>query len=1521
MRPSVVTLLLVALPLAAVHAGDLPGPGYEMVDEPSGTPYDWTITGEPEKPWNHPYHKMIVTKLALCDRNPDGSVGHIRFDFEQTLDIVRKLHNIIPDLPKIIYIVGWQFHGHDSKYPAWSEVNVHLKRPQDPDAVTSLRWLMRESREKYNTYISLHINMLDAYPDSPLWDTYLKHDIICKNRDGSVRWSDEWSGMRAACISYYQEWKLGYAQKRIDDLVAMLPELKESGTIHIDAFQAYDGKNRRVSDYLDHTLDDEVTTMWKIFRYWRDKHGIDVTAETFFQKRGYRKKINGKNVMVENSFAGVQPFCWLDCIGGGENRRYLNSWFPPQIYTKTLLPLAPCFNHYQGQQWKEDHQQAGWERVKRYFFTTTVPHYLRNVAMENGEEVPKEMDPEKRMQRDICLPIGWRTDDSVAVYAHKRGVLIDKQWHKVWTMPSSWKDVKKAKVVFFSPEGWEPRGEVDVVDRVAVVPQLQGEGHILTPIVENYESSGTAKGILKTTGVTGGLVVHVGCRDGRFTAALHGGDRYLVQGLAANPDDVAAAREHIFSLGLSGKVSVDSWRGKELPYVDNLVNLVVVSSPASVARDEILRVLAPGGTAVFLGAAGLEDTANRITKSWPGDIDQWTHYLHDPDNNAVARDRVVGAPRRMQWVAGPRWTRHHNFLNSISSVVTANGRLFCIVDEASPANLNLPGRWAIVARGAFNGVTLWNKPMGSWAPHRQRFRTGPAQLPRLLVASDDRLYVPLGLGEPVSAIDAATGETVATYAETREAEEILLVNGTLLVLRGDPVAEQTLADPATRKRYGFPVEKTLIAVNTESGETLWSWSPENAPVPLTLASDGSHAYIRTDGGVIGLDIKSGKEIWRHAVGQSARRKNISYAKDTLVVVDGVVLCNLNAMLTALSAKDGKKLWECNAGSSFHAPVDVFVIDGLVWHKVSHSADPMRVPPDQREARDLHTGELKARDAVPLCLVTPGHHFRCYRAKATERFIITGKRGVEMMDVSGSDHSRNNWVRGTCQYGVMPANGLLYVPPNSCACFSEAALRGFWSYAPESSATSLEQHWVSESERLEKGIAYRKITDAKPNAADSWPTYRQDSQRGGVAATDVPARLKQAWCTNLGGRLTQPTVADGRVVLADRDAGIVYALDAEGGKVIWKHIAGGRVDSPPTLHEGKVLFGSGDGRVTCLRLCDGALAWRFLAAPADLRAVAFDRLESPWPVSGSVLVLDGMAYACAGRSSWIDGGMLLYALDPATGQVVHRNQVRSIHPEYREQEDAESVHIKGHLWTDDKTFTQSDQSDTYSISGGLADIPTSDGTHVFLRHLMFDQNLEETAGRKRQLFSTSSLLDESEHHRTGWGLGTGDHNRLSTARYSGGFSRFHLEDQQKLAPYRSDQPIGLMLVHDENTVWGIQRARSGEGKYNLFRKAIDATSAIKAWKQDLPVRPRAMLKSGEMLFLAVMPTEIPTDDPHAAYDGRLGGSLWVCSENDGSQIAEYPLSAPVNWDGMAAADHRLYLSIADGRLTCMTPVEQ
>ena len=58
-----------------------------------------------------------------------------------------------------------------------------------------------------------------------------------------------------------------------------------------------------------------------------------------------------------------------------------------------------------------------------------------------------------------------------------------------------------------------------------------------------------ANRILEASGVEGGLVVHLGCGDGRLTAALRADARYTVHGLDADASNVEAARQHISDKG------------------------------------------------------------------------------------------------------------------------------------------------------------------------------------------------------------------------------------------------------------------------------------------------------------------------------------------------------------------------------------------------------------------------------------------------------------------------------------------------------------------------------------------------------------------------------------------------------------------------------------------------------------------------------------------------------------------------------------------------------------------------------------------------------------------------------------------------------------------------------------------------------------------------------------------------------------------------------------------------------------
>ena len=203
-----------------------------MRKEPSGEYYDYTKTMKPERPWMLPYHQSLVYLTMVCTRGGDGKMDKLFMTFEDVLEMTRRISNLTCGVPQIDYIVGWHHEGHDSRYPDWSEVNRHLKRDCDETALESLQWLIREAR-KYNTTISLHLNMMDAYEDSPLWDEYVEKDIIAKDKDGNVIRGKEWGGMVSHQMSYTPEWKTGMASQRIDGIIEMSTELVGGGTIHI----------------------------------------------------------------------------------------------------------------------------------------------------------------------------------------------------------------------------------------------------------------------------------------------------------------------------------------------------------------------------------------------------------------------------------------------------------------------------------------------------------------------------------------------------------------------------------------------------------------------------------------------------------------------------------------------------------------------------------------------------------------------------------------------------------------------------------------------------------------------------------------------------------------------------------------------------------------------------------------------------------------------------------------------------------------------------------------------------------------------------------------------------------------------------------------------------------------------------------------------------------------------------------------------------------------------------------------
>jgi outer membrane protein assembly factor BamB len=1034
--------------------------------------------------------------------------------------------------------------------------------------------------------------------------------------------------------------------------------------------------------------------------------------------------------------------------------------------------------------------------------------------------------------------------------------------------------------------------------------------------------------ILKATGVQGGLIIHINCGDGKMTAALGARDGYLVNGLEKNQQTVKAATRHIQSSGLSGKITVEHWPGIHLPYIDNLVNLVVAENDTSISMEEVMRVLCPGGVAYIQK----RDKWNTIRKPWPKDIDEWTHFLHDASGNAVSKDQVVGPPRHMQWQAAPEWSRNHHNLASISSIVSAQGRLFYIVDEATSGSMLVPGKWSLAARDAFNGILLWKRPISSWAWEQQRFRSGPVQLPRLLVAVNDRLYMPLGINEPASQLDAATGKVITTYEQTKGTEEIILNDGVLLIIKGRPIAEQAAIHPQWQAKKSPANIKSIVAIDINTNKELWTWQERNPAklMPLTLAAKDNRVFFQTDNIVSCLELKTGKPLWNTTPLPSKKRKSqkgkaaalrrkVGWSTATLVVHDEIVLWADEGILRALSVIDGSQLWQCPCKAGFKSPVDIFVTDGLVW-----------IGPDYNVGRDLMNSQVKRHLLELDDLRTVGHHHRCYREKATSRYIIGGYRGMEFFDLAGNNHSRNNWVRGTCQYGILPCNGLVYAPSHACGCFMEAKLYGFWAL----SANTKRSIKVKERPRLEKGPAYNtsKFSGSSTVTAQfttEWPTYRHDILRSGSTPLVVPLSLKRAWQVKVAKKISQPVIAKGTVVISAIDEHRVVALNTNNGSNRWTFTAGGRVDSPPTIYGDLVFFGSADGYVYCLQLKDGELVWRFRASPQDFRTVAFDRIESVWPVHGSVLVFEGVVYVTAGRSSYLDGGIYMYGLEPSTGKVLYETHICSTHPKADEGKEGPTEMSKKLTQnaTDAKTFQAPDLSDAFSMKGGTTtDVLVSDGESIYLRTYRFNKECVRQKKRSRHLFSTSSLLDGNENHRSHLMIGTGDFSRIPVA-YSWIANRPGNYKSHVAVPY------GLTLVFDDKNVWGIRRTKG----YTLYADSHTPFSADDKelpdlrpvqksfkptwkWSKGIDMRPRAMVHAGDVLLLGGMSglaENENTPENFAEFEGRGKGFLWFMSARDGTKIRSYNLEAPPKWDGMAVANERLYISRADGVIECLS----
>lgn len=423
------------------------------------------------------YTKTMMMKLFMA--RPDGRGGSVvECDVERAMAIVRQVDALTLGVPKIIYLVGWQFDGHDDKYPAFDEVNPALKRQEDETPLESMLWLMEQAKN-FNTVISVHINFADAYDNSPLIYAYREKNALIRDRGGQPAAVEEYNGLPCYKVSYKEEWESGLFHERVKTLLKLLP-LRQAGTVHVDNFQCYVNRKPKV----------DIKTMQayrkKMIDYLAQK-GIDTTSEFTYREGPLTALFYGNIVRgflwrryPVDTLGQLPAVWWVDKL---KKREVFNYY--PQKYAGGLLKGKYgeiLYGNIHGEElWRLNGGDANaqtdanaWHKeFLRQFAATNIPYFylatlqkeklagrgkkLRmvytdgTVSYRHAQKIAKN-GVLMKINDDLLLPVMFKDDMRIAY--SKNGC------KRTWQLPMC--GYKSAKLYDISAEGLQLIGETPV---------------------------------------------------------------------------------------------------------------------------------------------------------------------------------------------------------------------------------------------------------------------------------------------------------------------------------------------------------------------------------------------------------------------------------------------------------------------------------------------------------------------------------------------------------------------------------------------------------------------------------------------------------------------------------------------------------------------------------------------------------------------------------------------------------------------------------------------------------------------------------------------------------------------------------------------------------------------------------------------------------------------------------------------------------------------------------------------------
>ena len=127
---------------------------------------------------------------------------------------------------------------------------------------------------------------------------------------------------------------------------------------------------------------------------------------------------------------------------------------------------------------------------------------------------------------------------------------------------------------------------------------------------------------------------------------------------------------------------------------------------------------------------------------------------------------------------------------------------------------------------------------------------------------------------------------------------------------------------------------------------------------------------------------------------------------------------------------------------------------------------------------------------------------------------------------------------------------------------------------------MNRRFITAAVFLATGVAWQAwLSAAEDSSKLTWAMLGHDVARSGATSSEIRPPFSRKWYRVFPDEGlqagVQPVVAGGRIFLSAKEEHTIHALDMSNGKPLWSYTVGSRVDSPPTIYRGLVLFGSRD----------------------------------------------------------------------------------------------------------------------------------------------------------------------------------------------------------------------------------------------------------------------------------------------------------------------------------------------------------